>query len=372
MSLHSTVSVIHKLVRWCTITALSVIGLLILIRLGIYINKVYNPPPPDLPTVSFGKLPPIIFPESSVKESFTYSLYTLSGSLPDLPDRVKIYSTVSPSTTLLNIQRARDKAAAINFKDDGENHFSESVLTPTKYEWTVVSKSLIRSLVMDTDTYNFKFSSSYKTYPVILNQSFVNDEVEAKKTAVSFLAKMSLKPVDLDDSKTKIQKMKLKDSILVPAMGIADTQLFKVDYFQKDLEELPVYYQNHPSSSMSFLVMARASETDDVLEGNFYHQSISDKTATYPIKTAQEAYEELQQGKAYIANYFGSLKDIKITDVALGYYIGNSPQQYVMPVIAFQSGETFFAFVSALFDDCLTTSQASIKQCQELRTTSAK
>ncbi len=365
MTLHQTTVTIYKGIKWLIISGSFLVLIIVLINVAKIVLRIVNPPPPDYPTVAFGKLPALSFPDPIINESFTYSINTISGTLPVFPDRVTVYKTVSPTITLSNVRNARLKVVKIGFTETGENQYSEDVLTPTSYKWQKVTNGLLRSITMNTDTYDFKLNSTYRTYPPILNQSVISDDKTIKKLTEKILTDMSYDISDINMENVKIFPFKLgKGGALVPAESVSATQIFRLNLFQNPIDELPVYYPAHPNSSLYFLMMARSHDVDDVLEANFSHQSIATDSATYPIKTADEAFEDLKKGKGFISNYFGTERNIAITDVALGYFFSEVRQGYTLPVILFQSKEEFFAFVPALKEACLATSSEAIDSCQ--------
>ena len=116
---------------------------------------------------------------------------------------------------------------------------------------------------------------------------------------------------------------------------------------------MPILYPHPPYSTMS-LWIAVGQAGPQVVTANFTHQTINttpETEATYPIKTAEEAFEELKNGKAFIASYNGSATDIAITNVFLTYYLGEQPQEYLMPLIVFQGDNGFLAYISAVRDE---------------------
>jgi len=63
-----------------------------------------------------------------------------------------------------------------------------------------------------------------------------------------------------------------------------------------------------------------------------------------------QAWNELQQGKGYIAN-FGQQGDngqITIRKVYLAYYDTEVPQTYLQPIYIFEGDKNFFAYVTAV------------------------
>ena len=145
-------------------------------------------------------------------------------------------------------------------------------------------------------------------------------------------------------SKTKAISYSISGGKLIPATSLANTQIIQVSFIQADIDNLPVYYDNPNSSSMNFLI-----STEKVVNGNFLHQTLSTQFATYPIKTANQAYEELQKGGGYIAFYGGS-PNVAIRNIFLAYYMSGSLQNFLMPVFVFQGDNGFYAYVPAVTD----------------------
>ena len=69
--------------------------------------------------------------------------------------------------------------------------------------------------------------------------------------------------------------------------------------------------------------------------------------AAYHLKTSEQAYQELQNGKAYFAQFPQNQTQITITNIFLAYFDGKSPQLYMQPVFVFE-GENFLAYVPAI------------------------
>jgi hypothetical protein len=99
---------------------------------------------------------------------------------------------------------------------------------------------------------------------------------------------------------------------------------------------------------MSFLV-GGGSEHAQVVEAHFYHYYPGKDSATYPLKSSKELFNELLQGKAHIAAYDGSSPNVTITDISLAYYV-DSNHGYFMPVAVFKGSGNFYAYLPAVSD----------------------
>jgi hypothetical protein len=325
-----------------TLLKLAVIFLIIIIIFpaGIkYIKDLNTPPTP--PTASFGKLPPVVFPNQA-KENITYSVDTLSGYLPTFSDRAKVYRITTYPPTLLGLVNSQKKVAGIGFSSQG------SPISENTYQW--VDKNLQKTITMDIYSSNFTFSSPYLTtsYQAL---SGVQDQNGAIDTAKSFLSQMSMSlPIDIDESKTKTSLYSIEAGAFIPVDKISDAKIVSVAFLQKDVDSLPIYYQGRTSSTIDFWV-GKENNALEVVKATFLHRNISDVFSTYAIKTDQQAYSELQGGQAFIVDKDPNISEITIKNVSLGYYIGEADQSFLMPIIVFEGTNNFLAYVSAVRDE---------------------
>ena len=76
------------------------------------------------------------------------------------------------------------------------------------------------------------------------------------------------------------------------------------------------------------------------------------KSATYPIKTAQQAWEELNAQKAFIAS-LGENQDQQITirNIYLAYYDAGVQTDFYQPIIVFEGDRNFKAYLPAVTAD---------------------
>src|SRR3972149_10247584 len=85
------------------------------------IKKIYltlNPPPPTPPTVRYGKLPILIWPEAPNFATPEYKLETISGGLPEMLDTAKVYAVGINKSRLLTLDRMNTRAKTIGFNEE--------------------------------------------------------------------------------------------------------------------------------------------------------------------------------------------------------------------------------------------------------------
>lgn len=334
----------RKILKYTGLFIGALLSIIIIIRGVFALKEIISPTPPPPPTVTFGRLPKIAFPQSVTEKRLKYSINTISGSLPIFSDRATVNKTVGYAPNILDVDNANRKAQASGFFQNGVK------LSDTYYRWNDGSV-LQRELNMNIVTSDFVLSSLFLQNPDVASGRNLGDEFEGANVASSFLRNMGTFPIDIDESKTSTIKYSISNGALVPATSLSNTQVVGVYFYQKDVNGLPIYYPNGGVSTI-FALVASGKQRPEVVGADFSHQGISEISATYPIKTAQEALNDLKEGKGYVARHDVTSDNIQIKNVFLGYFRDVEKQEYLMPIVVFE-GEGFYAYVSAVKDEWL-------------------
>jgi len=341
-TLHKAAEQTRGILKWVSIGIAILIAISLFIKLWNVIKARSTPPPP--PTVSFGKLPSLVFPQNIIDaSSFTYFLNTLSGTLPGFPDRTTVYALVQAQPDLLALSNVK-----ILVQKTAEFLPNPTPLSDILYQWKGNSPPW-KIVTFNILTYDFDLTSSYLTDPTVLKTANLGDENQAVSQAKQYLNLLSSYPGDIDENKTTSSFFAITNGTLIPATSLSTAQIIRIDFFQNDVDKIPVYYPKWPQSIMNVLI-GSGDNLPQIVEAHYVHRTLTGNSGTYPIKTAKEAFQELQNGNAYIASYKGSGKNIGIRDISLGYYISDTTNQYLQPIIVFQGDDGFFAFVNAIPD----------------------
>lgn len=345
LTLHQATDEIKTVAKIGTIVVV-IIFLIFFLWKGIGImQNIINPPPPPPPNTIYGKLPLLTFPESEVKTSFTYRIDTISGELPSFPDRIAVFPIEQEEPNLLALERAQERVEQLGFFNPGVP------ISPSLYQWTDPTDPN-RILKYDIVSLNFSLTSPLSTNAALLSGRYLPAAEEAKQEAIGFISSLTTFPQDIDSRKTTIELFSLINGTIVPATSFANAQLTRVDFFQQSIFDLPVFYPKAATSTMQVTIGSGDFEPK-VLFADFFYQKYSSPSATteiatYPVKTTQEAYDELQKGNAYIISGPQETTTIAIKDVKLGYYFDSKPQQYLTPIFVFEGEQGFTAYVSAV------------------------
>lgn len=346
-SLHRVTEATKKLFVWLGIGTFLIIILVIIVQT---IKSSLPPPPPPPPTVSFGQLSPIPFPDKTLNKGFTYTVNTLTGQFPAFGDRATVFQLDKPVINLLSLQQATDIAAQNGYSDP------PTKISDTVYQWqqsASPSSKLIYNIV--TQNYDYTLNTNYLLDTNVLAANNLPDQVNAINNARNFFSSLNSDFGDIDMTKTQTTLFSIQGNSLIPASSYSNTNVIQVDFFQNDLNKLPMYYPNYPHSIINAFVTS-INTPNQIAEAHYAHQKILlYQNATYPIKTADQAFAELKNNSGFIANYDGTDTNITITNVFLAYYVGTIQQDYLMPIIVFQGKNNFYAYVSAIKNEWVST-----------------
>lgn len=346
LTLHQTTDVTKKIAKAVGVIVVTAMIFVFLFKGAKIIKEIIKPTPPPPPTVSFGKLPKTDLPNITTQKSFSYSLNTLSGTLPSFPDRLKVYKIKQSTPNLLSLRRANQLLSQVNFN-------SQPVyVSNNDYQWSAEQNNLSKKILFNVLTLNFKLLSNFYSNDQILKAVYLPNETESIKEAISFLSKISALPNDLDETKTKTTFYSIEKAHLVQTTSLSKAQTVRVDFFQKDIDRLPIFYPD-PNFSTMTLFLGSGNYEGQIIMGDFSHQNIASESATYPIKTAEEVFSLLKKGKASIVSYDGDKQEIVIKNIFLGYYLDRVTQQYLIPIVIFEGNQNFYAYLVAIKDEWL-------------------
>jgi len=291
--------------------------------------------------VAFGKLPKIIFPQGKTPPTGQFEIKTTTGALPAVPTTINVYAVAKPRAIFSSLDLAKQKVKSIGFTSP------EIPLSKISYQWRD-PKEEGRQITFNTVTQEFTLTAKLASSSAEI-ANIPPQREEAIRIAKDFLARMELLPKDLDDEKTKITLLRIKNNALVTASSLSQSDFAQVDFTRKPQAEIPIVYPSIEQSLISFLIKAGQTTEKQVVKVQYSYKEVDQAGfSTYPIKTAREAFEELKLGKAYIAKNEAVLSTIAIQKVYLAYFENNDENNFFMPVFVFEGDDGFVAFVSAI------------------------
>ncbi|MFH1792850.1 MAG: hypothetical protein ABH819_04470, partial [Patescibacteria group bacterium] len=226
----TNVSIItRKIIRYSIYFVIFIIVARILFNTGKGIFLKIFPPEEPAPTVTFGKLPILPFPEKEKIGNISLTLETASGDLPVLATQTKVFFIPKQSSHLLSLDVAKQKAQALGFLPAGE------ATNETIYKF--ISRNSFATLQMNIVNTTFSISYNLKADPSPIERKPQSPEILAAFVR-SYLSSANLLPEDLSGP-TQNEFLKIEGENIVPALSLSDSNFVKVHLFRKNYENLP-------------------------------------------------------------------------------------------------------------------------------------
>ena len=164
----------------------------IMLNGAISLYKKVFPPAPEPPTVAFGKLPKLPFPEKT-KLNLNFTLETVEGNIPSFDAKANVYFMPRKSANLLSLDYTKEIAKKLGYTSDPQQ-VSDSVY---KFNHKTSSAQLEADII--TGAFSISFDLNADPTPILVKPN--PPEVSAG-TVRSFLSNASLLAADLNGEVT--------------------------------------------------------------------------------------------------------------------------------------------------------------------------
>ncbi|MBU1127184.1 MAG: hypothetical protein ABIH88_00470 [Patescibacteria group bacterium] len=315
-------------------------ALKIFFSLGTSIWKRISPPAPPPPTVAFGTLPEIVFPQK-VSKDITFELETIEGKLPKLPSAAKVFLVNQRGANLLSPERATQKAQEMGFGEPYEK------ISETVFRWKTLSIPET-ILEMNINNGNFFLKYNFENDPEILIQKNLPNEIQAAQEAKAFLQSNNLLSADLATGSAQVKFFKFQAPSLVEMPSLSQADLVKINLFRADIDGFAILPPDPSNSLINFTFSGNRQRGKRIVEVHYSYSPIERSIfATYPLLPIEKAWEEFKKGNGLIINQTNLLK-VVIRKVYLAYYDSIEPQKFLQPIYVFQGDQGFLGFYPAI------------------------
>lgn len=304
--------------------------------------KATHPPAPPPPTVGFGVLPPINFPEQTQVATQEFVLETATGKFPEFSDRAAVFVMPKPAPSLLDHERALQLAAQLDFI------FPPTVIDDRTYRFTL-TEPLVATLDLDIQDLTLNLQTDFLNRPDLLLQTQTLSKFDAVSAVKKYLTAAGTLTPDLATSSGEVTYLKSAGGEVIPAAVAADAQYIEVNLNRPPIiGKYKLYTSEGDHGVIRAVVAPIRGKTDTIVSlRNAYHPIDESFFHTYPLRSIREAWNALQNGDGFIAQG-GQLEKAVIRDISLGYYEDLKGQIYLQPVYVFSGDNGFLAYVPAL------------------------
>ncbi len=295
----------------------------------------------EKPTVGFGVLSPISFPEQTDKPK-VYTLQIATGHFPNVPTKMKVFLLQKAKRSILNEDKAFNIAKNLGFNAD------PMTVTPDYIQWKK-NDMFDYNLIVYLDNLNSKISSKY--FDAIQNMSFSDplSDSEAFKTVLNFAKKAYQIPEDLKNGDYFVQNYNIETGKLEKAISKSTTYIQEVNIRRQKIDRRYTVYTPNNKGLIRGLIVLLNDFSKPIVEFEYgYQVCLYDQFETYPLRSPKDAWEILKSGEGYILQG-QDLDEVVVRKIKLGYFEDPFKEEdYLMPVYVFIGDDDFIGLVSAI------------------------
>ena len=300
--------------------------------------KAMNPEPPPPPTMGFGALPPINFTATEAIKPQSYQLEIAKG-FPKFPDRARVFMQLKPQLGLLSLDEAQEKMEEYDFSGEPDK------LSDSLYRWRKTGEP---NAVIEYDivSNNFYYQTDYLSRPELQTETALPSSFDAVQAAKTFLSTSGLLPADVATNSGETRYLKIVGGTLKEAVSLSDAQVISVELNRVPIDGYRSYTADGTTGVFSALVTAFRQKPTVIKLITSYAPIDYRRSHTYPLRTAQEAWQVFSSGQGHVARS-ETADTAVIRSVQLGYY-ESYDQLYLQSVYIFTGDNNFIGMVPAL------------------------
>lgn len=344
-SLTETADVSKKVILGLLGVVVALIVGRVLLNVSVSVWKNLNPPEPAGPTLGFGALPRLEFPNSRAGE-LTYRLETIGSAIPSFGDEggnAVVYPIVFERSGFLDLDRAKSQAASLGFV------FEPELIAGTEYRWTK-SEPLPAILNLDSVANTFTLDVAWETDPGFFNNTATPTQQQAVSEARSYLKRAQFLPKDLDEGRSRAVFLQYSGGRFVETLSLSEADFVQVDLFRRYVQEDFRVWPTDPFHGLARVIVSSSrGQGERIVSAEYEHTQVNyEQPETYPIITGPEAWQLLNNGKAFVASAPENGDEAVVRRVSLGYYDSLDDQPFMQPVYVFEGDDDFVAYVPAI------------------------
>jgi hypothetical protein len=296
------------------------------------------------PTLGFGTLPSVSFPTSTVTQQLTYHLETVTGHLPTMPTQADVLVMGSSRPNLLAMERSIADAAALGFKTQPEK------VSDLVYRWRMTDQ-IPSSLTMKIYDGRFVWDTAWSTNPNFLVEKALPSQADAVKEALGWMKRINDTAEDVTTDTATVSYLKGIGGEYQTADSLSDADFIQIDLFRKEYKDSYTFVTPRADQGVVRVILSGNPRIGRVarMEYNYFPADYT-TVETYPLRPIDQAWDELQAGKGFIAQLDAGVSDVTVRKITLGYFDSFEPQKYMQPVYVFTGDNHFVGYVQAVKD----------------------
>lgn len=340
-SLTQSSIIARKIIRFAIYLVILIVVVRVTFATGTKVFRIFFPEPPPKPTVTFGKLTALPFPENlSITEGLTFTLETAEGKLPEFTGQIRVFFMPKAAPNIQGLEFAKQKAVAMGFSPEGRELVESVFLFPNRNSPSTLNMEIVSGI--------FSISYNLPANPRALDENPPSADTATSQVR-SFLARAGFLVDDLSGP-VEHDFIKIEEGRFVNALSQSDGQITKINLYRKGYEDLPSAPLDPDEANVWFMIGGSRERADQIIAAEYHYYPIDEEqSATYPIITAEFAWKELTQGGGFIVGRDDENQlDVTIRNVYLAYFDPGQYTEFYQPIVVFEGDGGFVAYVPAV------------------------
>jgi len=297
----------------------------------------------------FDRIKPPVIPDARRSSEYQLVLDTFDGTAnpEQATSAAQVYFVPQKTASFGFLSKIYLMAQASGFDTNITQHKLE--------DKTAVFDDGKRTLRVDIRNFNFEFDYKLtKDDPLGAAPASLADQTIISQ-ANTYLSAMDRYPPDFSAGNTNVIYLAFNPETkqVITVDKIEGANIAEVDYYSPDLNGYPVVTSTYYNSPDFVMVLLNGDQQKVIQSKVSYFDRSEDQVGIYPLKTPQQAWDELQSGKGYVVSSEVPAGKMTIKKVFIGYYNPDVYQEYVQPVYVFLGEQKFVAYVPAVSSEYL-------------------
>lgn len=342
---------------------IAILGLILFVLffmiISLTIKTLTSRPVQQVFVPAFGQLTPNIFSMNiDYPANPEFTIDNIEGRPITATRSADIFYIPPPTTRFGYVQNISLMAKAVGFNTEEEKYLLNGT--------TATFENAQQKLVVDIRNFNFTFDTKFETQPDIFASTTIPIEQTISEQARAFLRRMDRYPDALSQGTEHIIYLRfdpqLKEFTVVDS--IEEANVVEVDFFPPDVSGFPIvapkYFNSQNYVVMVFSPQGSKGVTSRVIKAQVQYFDKNPAGSPYPVKSGDEAWQELIGGKGIIVSAGQNSNKITVRQMFMGYFEPDTYQEFFQPVYVFLGDNNFAAYVPAVSNMYVATGSAGV------------
>lgn len=307
-------------------------------------------PKPLITSPIFGKIPPIKASPSSIPTSYLTETKFILDNIEGIPttatQTAKVFFLPTKASRFGYLQNIYFMARILGFNTEVTSHKIENK--------EAIFQDKQRKFNVDITNFNFTYEYDYKNNDSVFANSYLPDEKEIREKAKQLLRILGRYPEELAQGIENVIFLKYdpqtKEFVTVKTKEEANTA--EINFFRPSIEYFPTLSPKYFTSHNYIVLTFPYGQSQTIKAQIQFFEKEDFKFGVYPLKTGDEAWDEVKQKKNLIIASLGKDNSkIVIKKMFLGYYDPDFYQEYLQPIYVFLDNTGFVGYMPAVKED---------------------